>query len=87
MPDEEHIVGDGHVHHVVQHLAVPELIAVGGEERLTEWPVTRQVYIQHVMSPSRDTEPLHRAGLVHVRVLAEHEGGGQVEGSHSQFHS
>ena len=24
-------------------------------------------------------------GPAHVRVLAEHEGGGQVEGSHSQF--
>ena len=59
LADVEPIVGYGQVHRVVKHLAVPELIAGGGEERLTEcWPVIRQVYIQHVLSPSWDTEPL-----------------------------
>ena len=36
LADVEPIVGYGQVHRVVKHLAVPELIAGGGEERLTE---------------------------------------------------
>ena len=43
LADVEPIVGDGHVHRVVNHLAIPELITGYGEERLTEcWLVTRQ---------------------------------------------
>ena len=36
LADVEPIVGDGHVHRVVNHLAIPELITGCGEERLTE---------------------------------------------------